>query len=164
MAWGQMKPENAVMFFGNFAKYKFELQKILTRKLANRKDIYNSISLLDLKNCKPAYFTKLIFYFTANNNSKGYIMDQWTAKSINLITGESLVKLDTSGYVTSSNNGDIYEKFCFIIDNLSKKNYSGRKYNGSEIELFLFDRGGKKNKIGDWRRYVKKKLLMALKK
>jgi hypothetical protein len=44
----------------------------------------------------PAFFTKLLFFFDtshATNPTGGcYIMDQWTARSVNLLTGHAIVK------------------------------------------------------------------------
>ena len=36
-------------------------------------------------------------------------MDQWLAKSINLITGSKIIHIDKSGWVTDKNNDEIYE-------------------------------------------------------
>ena len=152
-AWGQMKVENAVIFFGYYNKYYKELEKILTDRKKNRIEIYDAILKLDLKNCKPAYFTKLIFFFTSETNYPGYIMDQWTAKSINMIMGQTLVTLDNNGtgYVTIRNDKQVYKAFCHKVENLAKDTC----YNGSQIEQYLFDKGGRKKEIGEWRKYVK---------
>lgn len=153
-AWGKMKPENAVRFFGHYHKYKEALEKILTNEEKERMDMFREIKKLKLKNCQSPYFTKLLFFFTATSNKPGYIMDQWTAKSINMITGELLVKLDKDGYVTGSNKGGDYERFCSIIDDLANHMYDENEYNGSQIEQYLFDNGG--TKPGKWRAYVDK--------
>lgn len=151
LAWGRMKAENAVMFFGNYHKYEAELKKSLTSETKDRHEIYDDILKLNLKNCKPAYFTKLIFFFTSKRNKPGYIMDQWTAKSINLITGESIVRLDSMGFVSKNNDSNVYNRFCSYIDELAKH----MKISGSLIEEYLFDKGGREIHIGDWRKYVK---------
>ncbi|WP_445956533.1 8-oxoguanine DNA glycosylase OGG fold protein [Yeosuana sp.] len=150
-AWGGMKVENGVMFFGHYNKYKNELEEILNNKTKDRKDIYEHILELNLKNCQPAYFTKLIFFFTARRQNPGYIMDQWTAKSINMITGDLLVKLDGSGIVKPSNKGASYERFCNEVESLA----IDFKTDGAQIEQYLFDKGGKTKDIGIWRAYVK---------
>lgn len=39
----------------------------------------------------PAFFTKLIYFFSPTPDF--YILDQWTAKSVNLLTGNWVVKM-----------------------------------------------------------------------
>jgi hypothetical protein len=94
----------------------------------------------------PAYFTKLICF--VNPNLKGYIMDQWTAKSINLIFDNKIVALNNSGHVTDRNNAAIYEDFCLKIEYLADL----LNLKPIDLEENLFSNGGV-NK-GKWRQFV----------
>lgn len=155
-AWGGMKIENAIIFFGNYLNYGENLKKVLCDRKINREEKFNKINNLNLKNCKTAYFTKLIFFFTANDEKPGYILDQWTAKAVNLILCSNIIKLDSQGYV-KKNDSKAYGFFCEFIESLFEEiNKSNHKIlNSKIIEEYLFDIGGKKNSIGKWRKYVK---------
>lgn len=86
----------------------------------------------------PAYFTKLICFLSRDLN--GYTMDQWTAKSINLLLMKPLVKLTSSGLVSKSNTATTYEEFCLGIESLAKI----IKKNPLDTEEMLFSNGGNK--------------------
>jgi len=96
----------------------------------------------------PAYYTKLIFF--ANPRHDGYIMDQWTSRSVNLlIEGAPVVNMRTINHVNPQNSERVYEEFCQIVEELSQ--YLINK-NAEETELCLFSTGGKSP--ASWRRYV----------
>ena len=94
----------------------------------------------------PAYFTKLICF--VNPNLKGYIMDQWTSKSINLLFENNIVALTNSGHVKDTNSASVYEEFCSKIECLAEL----LKLNPIDLEENLFSNGGV-NK-GKWRQFV----------
>jgi hypothetical protein len=74
-------------------------------------------------------------------------MDQWTGKSINLLTGEIVVRL--SGDAPSSKNkGGNYQAFCEEIDALA--DILGTS--GNEIEQRLMSKGNPNP--WPWRTYV----------
>ena len=54
----------------------------------------------NLRGISPAYFTKLIFFCRPKN--RGYILDQWTGKSANLIASLPIVELSRSGFVSEA--------------------------------------------------------------
>jgi hypothetical protein len=156
-AWGGMRKENTIVFFGHYIKYGGELEDILTDNKKSRQQKFEEISSLKLKNCKPAYFTKLMFFFSTNQEKPSYILDQWIAKSINLLLDKNLIKLDKQGYV-KNNESSIYEYYCSFIEFLFielKKEMDIKKT--FKIEEFLFDVGGKENKKGEWRKYLDNK-------
>jgi hypothetical protein len=155
-AWGGMKIENAILFFGNYLNYGNALKEVLCNNDLNREEKFNRINKLKLNNCKIAYFTKLIFFFTANSKKPGYILDQWTAKSVNLLLNSKIVSLDAQGYV-NKNDKSVYELYCNFIELLFEKIKSNNIdiLNPIIIEEHLFDVGGKKQSIGVWRKYVK---------
>lgn len=96
----------------------------------------------------PAFFTKLIFFVRPADD--GYIMDQWTGKSVNLLTGKPLVHLSYKGHVTDNTSADDYEEFCKVVEDLA--NICGSS--GGEAEDRLFSHGGRKP--GEWRAYVRR--------
>lgn len=107
----------------------------------------------------PAFFTKLLTFFAPNMSC--YIMDQFSALSINLLCGAELVDIysyrskprGTSTYtVTRKNTSAEYETFCARIDQLTEivNRDVGQttKVTGSFVESLLF---GKKQ---PWREYM----------
>lgn len=154
-AWGRMKPANIT----NAQNSITELVNIVSDGLSRRPD---RISLFDayarasynkrIPGVGPAYYTK-IMYFLGNNNS--YIMDQWVAKSINLVTGQKVVTLTSNGYVCTRNSSSQYGLFCEIIDSLSRSisNIKSTQISGDWVEESLFSQGG--TNAHPWRRYVR---------
>lgn len=110
----------------------------------------------------PAFFTKLLYFFDQTEAKKGnvktktgrcYIMDQWTARSVNLLTGQSLVKMagtPPSISVSNANTGYDYERFCAQIDAIA----TSLQCHGSVVEERLFSWGGRRP--GRWRHYVQR--------
>jgi hypothetical protein len=97
----------------------------------------------------PAYFTKLIYFFLPNI-FPGYIMDQWTAKSINLLAGRKIVRMSGS-WPNHENSCENYEAFCQLVDFLSEK----VGCTGDEFEQRMFSQNGQHRKIrGPWRAHV----------
>ena len=72
-------------------------------------------------------------------------MDQWTSKSINLITQEKIIWLNSQGLVTDKNQVEEYSKFCKIVEDLSKI----INIQPLDLEENLFSNGGRKK--GLWR-------------
>ena len=94
----------------------------------------------------PAYFTKLLYFFSPNEIH--YIMDQWVAKSIDLLTGEWVVRIYGDA-VSPYNQPGNYQAYCEEIDYLADH----LNCNGAEMEERLFSRGGRNP--GHWRQYVR---------
>jgi hypothetical protein len=98
----------------------------------------------------PAFYTKLIHFLMPSANGPGYIMDQWTARSMNLLAApERVVRVNGKGYVTDENTAHDYERFCLGIEQVSRE----LKCPPNEVEQRLFSEGRGK---GAWRNYVKK--------
>jgi len=111
----------------------------------SRNEAYNLLNgKRKVKGLGPSYFTKLLFFFSPAEDM--WIMDQWTAKSVNLLTGEIVVRL-SGGAPSSKNKGGNYQAFCEEIDNLAIK----LNCDGDEIEQRLMSRG---KPPGKWRQYV----------
>lgn len=93
----------------------------------------------------PSYFTKLLYFFSPKPTF--YIMDQWTGKSVDLLTGGWVVRM--AGAAPSNlNKGGNYPAFCEEIDSLA-----GLLGNtGEQIEERMFSKGGKH--LAPWRAHV----------
>ena len=74
-------------------------------------------------------------------------MDQWTAKSVNLIFSPS-IKLSKYGQVMDSNLSAVYEDFCLKIEELAVI----LKTTPINAEEIIFSHGGKIK--GEWREYI----------
>jgi hypothetical protein len=97
----------------------------------------------------PAYFTKLLFFFSVEQDN--YIMDQWTTKSIILLTGRNIIRHTDAG-PANNNTGENYELFCRVIDDL--KEILGEE-SGERVEQRLFSIGSvRRGPRGKWRQFV----------
>lgn len=149
LSWGGMRRDHGRLLFNDL---KFVLSLVdnlrngiyLTRQIAFSSFQENRNNGL-LPGLGIGYFTKLICFLSPNLN--GYIMDQWVGKSVNLLTGENIVKITNNNWVNDDNNSETYEIFCTHIDNLAKLlNCSGFE---AEKRIFSVGRGN-----GTWRNYL----------
>lgn len=84
----------------------------------------------------PSFFTKLLYFFSPLPNC--YIMDQWTAKSVNLLTGIQVVRL--AGHAPSNQNRGLnYQAFCEHVDSMAQL----LGCSGEVAEERLFSLGGR---------------------
>ncbi len=147
MAWGGQSKPNAKRAWKSRESLRINLERLraggLTR--AQAFDLFagkNWISGLG-----PAYFSKLLYFFSPKPTN--YIMDQWTARSVNLITGRKVV-LMAGDYVSGYSTGKHYQAFCEEIDAMAV----ALGCSGQDIEERLFSQGGRKP--WPWRAYVKR--------
>jgi hypothetical protein len=157
MAWGGMN----VAYSRSAWRYFVILQPIIgkLRKGAfSRQAAYAALSgtLATLPNpgMGPTYFTKLIYFCCPKQ--RGYIMDQWTGKSINLLfesaDGGPPPVTFLGKRVSPKNSSERYEQFCQLVEALGER--LGEK-NGGEVERRLFSSGARgAQECGRWRRYV----------
>ena len=86
-----------------------------------------------LRGMGPAYYTKLLFFLP--RDGRGPIMDQWTAKSMQLLIdrqgAEPIVSMP-QGYVTRHNDAGVYEQFYVFIESLAER-YSVSVGNAEEL-------------------------------
>lgn len=111
---------------------------------------------------RAAYFTKLIFFLAPHLD--GYIMDQWTARSINLLYDRTshyplgqMIALDPgangAAYVASKNTGVEYDNFCLAVEDIALN----LGIVPSDAEECLMSNGSNKGRPpGAWRTYVKR--------
>ena len=149
MAWGGQNRKHGITLFDRFAA----IQPIIADMRSGRITHLEAYKRFDVIWKQPgnlgmgaAYFTKLIFFCEPSHT--GYIMDQWTSKSVNLLTGKDVVYLTTAGYVKKKNTVENYQRFCKYIEKLASKLYTS----GENVEIAMFSKGGRKK--GPWRQYV----------
>jgi len=152
MAWGGQRLSHSKMTV--FQSFK-NIDPIITELRKGELNRYQAFERFrnlrvnnKLKGTGAAFYTKLIYFCDSRDKLKGYIFDQWLAKSIELLLNKKAMKLSRYGYVTDEATADDYEYFCKIIDYISNKT----DRNPDEVETALFSYGGKKK--GDWRQYV----------
>lgn len=158
LAWGKMRIDAA----RRLDKYEDSWIKVirsLRRENLTRMDSYSLCSETVSRNPSggigPAYYTKLIFF--ANPRHDGYIMDQWTSRSVNLlVSGNPIVAMRTPNHVSPANTAETYETYCRIVETLSKLLIDK---NPEETELCLFSTGGRDlpggGELRKWRRHVR---------
>ena len=103
----------------------------------------------------PASVRRILPSFSFFSPSKSnYIMDQWTTKSMMLLTGNrNLVQMSPGKHAgpTGFNDGETYKRFCDAIDCLATE----LKLTGDKTEEMIFSAGGNNRKAGKWRRHVR---------
>ena len=66
----------------------------------------------DMMGVGPDYYTKLIYLL---GHQEAAIMDQWTAKAVNLLSDKKLIKLDSGVTVAQGNDKEVYEKYLDFL-------------------------------------------------
>ena len=103
----------------------------------------------------PAFFTKLLYFFDSSlpaipappanpppaaplpPNQPCYILDQWAAKSVNLLINNYVVRMSGDTVANTNNRGN-YAAFCWEVEQMGLM--LGQP--GQQIEERLFSRGG----------------------
>ena len=162
LAWGGMNRKHGVKLFKHIENWLPVAERLRKSELSAY-EAYESFAGLR-KNSRmdgmgPAYFTKLIYFLNQNDDIPGFIMDQWTAASVNLLFEDSVVLTRFSEFtfkngrkisfetVTDQNTKENYKKFCACILELAKR----LNESPDNIEEKLFSQGRGK---GEWRKYV----------
>ena len=161
MAWGGMRISHGRRAWAVISEISPIVDDMRSSKIG-RLEAYERFRTLRAENpacgMGPAFFTKLIYF--ASPKHDGYIMDQWTALSANLLQEKpSFVELIAWKYRKTS--------YCRVSDENSVKNYEdycnftellGNKFNISAeaAEIRMFSRGGKNPAA--WRKYVKREV------
>jgi len=94
----------------------------------------------------PSYWTKLLYFFSPNDGF--YIMDQWTGKSIDFLTGTRVVRMNGNAVSTQNRCGN-YQAYCEEVDAIA--NQLGVR--GDQAEEMLMSKGG--SKPWPWRDHVR---------
>ncbi|MBB2835851.1 UNVERIFIED_ORG: hypothetical protein GGD51_006037 [Rhizobium esperanzae] len=164
-AWGGMKIDHGKSAFSSFGEWRYDVGRIQVGDVS-RSEAYAALNARKTPGMGPAFFTKLIYFFgrcaAKPGSSFGYIMDQWSARSVNLLAGERVIALSAGmpwhkaqrdgarlgKAVTAENGPDKYEAFCQFIDCLASKFECAPDF----VEEVMFSHGG--NSKGRWRLYV----------
>lgn len=151
-SWGGMRYDHARQIFKNWNVLKPIILKIKNNEYRDRSEVFQEFQHKRNNKLLPflgiAFYTKLICFINPNYN--GYILDQWTAKSINLLFGKPIIAITKNGWVTDKNSSEDYEKYCLLNEKLSKE----LELNPIKTEEVLFSFEGRNP--GYWREYVKK--------
>ncbi|WP_278035802.1 hypothetical protein [Flavobacterium nitratireducens] len=149
LSWGGMRRDHGRRLFENENVILEIVGKLRNGNFETRKQAFDVFRNERKKKILPGlgigYFTKLICFLSPNLN--GYIMDQWVAKSINLLAGYHIVDITNNNWVNDNNDSSTYETFCQHIDNLAEI----LECSGFEAEKRIFSVGRKK---GKWRNYL----------
>lgn len=93
-----------------------------------------------------SYFTKLLYLCRPCSNA--YILDQWTAKSLDVLMQDSPIKLASWGGPAAATTREAYEKYCLSVEEIAK--LLGQDWSGEQAEAALFDKPR-----GAWRTHVR---------
>lgn len=157
-AWGGMRTHHAKMALKTQSLWLPIVDQIRSGALG-RREAYFALKKIrqenNLRGMGPAYFTKLIYFFgwAASAFSKpqhqGFIMDQWTARSANLLLNNPhFVKLTKLKSVADNNTDSDYENFCCFIEHLARR----LNIEPEAAEIRIFSKGGRAK--GEWRQYL----------
>lgn len=155
LGWGKMKAYHGYILFKKWEVWHDVVNKILNEPNLERGEAYKLFKQQkadnNLPGMGPAYFTKLISFLNPDAKSRGYIMDQYLAKSIQILFPDFEIQFDNDGKtVSNSNTVKTYEDFCQKVEQVADQ----INLDYLDTELLLFGRiGGKK---GSWRKYVEK--------
>lgn len=151
LAWGGMRRDAARRLAENEETWLGVLKSLRGDGLSRSESYklcFDAVAGMPAGGIGPAYFTKLIFF--ANPRHDGYIMDQWTSRSVNLlVSGGPVVRMRTANHVDPRNDHHVFETYCRIVEDLSGLLVDK---NPEETEQCLFSTGGKQ--VAPWRRYV----------
>ena len=156
--WGGMRRDNARECIQASRRWLSIAEAIRSNKLSRSKAYSDFLSLRNSKSLPgmgPAFFTKIIYFLGVENVSRGYILDQWTARSANLLLGKSLIHLtrvNNAAWVSDRNSEVVYEEFCQFIERLGYE--LGVSADLAEEIIFSAGNKGRKQTRGAWRDYV----------
>jgi hypothetical protein len=151
MSWGGMQRNHGRAAWNSANIWLPIVQNLRAGELDSIK-AYQQFLDANIPGLAPAYFTKLIFFCSPNHD--GYIMDQWTGKSINLLfqnpNGAHPIHIQSS-WVTRRNTSETYACFCQLIDELAQH----MNCTPAQAEMKLFSNGANRGQQrGPWRQYV----------
>ena len=153
MAWGGQRRDHGRDTWSSIAELRPVIREIREGRCDRRAgyERFHSLTTVEAERVKgmgPAYYTKLLFFLP--RETPGLIMDQWTAKSMQLLVARKgpapVIALSHAGFVTRDNTVGVYDQFCEFIAAL------GARYGVSDgnAEELIFA-GSKQT----WRAYVK---------
>jgi hypothetical protein len=148
MAWGGQRHFHAGPAWANRQDIALALENLRNGDLPRNQayGLFNNGHGNHFPGLGPAYFTKLLYFFSPEPCC--YIMDQWTAKSVNILNQKHVVRMN-GGNVHNMNSGNNYQAFCEEIDDIAEELCH---YTGDIAEERLFSKGG--HHPWPWRAYL----------
>lgn len=157
MAWGGQRIDHGRRAWAKREAIRQILERISTEELP-RSARYELFRNPGISGLGPAFFTKLLYFFSPPEAALCPIMDQWTVKSVLLITaqtGGNVVRFSPNEnggiWITHQNTGENYERFCQAVEAIADR--CSMPVSATEEKLFSV---GKPNP-GKWRSIVSSK-------
>jgi hypothetical protein len=147
MAWGKMRRDHFQMVWAARDRLMPLVRTLRTSGLS-REDAYHHFQATPIPHLGPAYYTKLIFFL--RQATDGYVMDQWTGKSVSLVVTPVFIKIQGE-WVTSANNADSYPRYCEAVELVATA--IGKPGDVTERMLFSMGQINRKPRHA-WRAYV----------
>lgn len=152
MAWGLQGASrtgaNVTAAWAQRDRIERRLEQLRSGGLS-RAEAYDLFAEDPIPGLGPSYFTKLLYFFQPGEVDR-FIMDQWTGKAINLLTGLQVVRMYGDA-PNDRNTGENYDWFCRVIEVIAKQLGN----TPDEVEQRLFSSGGQHRKPrGPWRTHV----------
>ena len=138
LAWGMMSPRNTRLALPAWDQWKHVCAALLEGMPAA--EAYARFHGLRargaLPGMGPAYFTKLVAFL---GRGDGLVMDQWTARSMNLLFGP-FIALVQNRYVADRNDADVYGAYLRLMAELATalSTARGKATTAWEAEEFIF--------------------------
>jgi hypothetical protein len=144
--------------WGHWGRIGPKLKRLRQRRLSHREayDMFNGENAVP--GLDASYFTKLIYFFSPPPRPAEigfYIMDQWVAKSVNLLTQSMLIQMPRTALASPSraNTHEDYEACCREIEAIASELALPAPSGGDQVEERLMSHGGRHP--GAWRRIVR---------
>lgn len=165
MAWGRQDAARAgrVRALNTWRRNQVAIRQhleILRRERLNRAEAFSLFCGHGrIPGLGVAFFTKLLYFFAPPSpaGADRYILDQWTAKSLNLLAGKPVIHMCRSGAVTRRNTSEIYEAYCIELEALTallNALHDDAPLRAEDVELMLFSSGGRGKPQRPWRQHV----------
>lgn len=144
--WGGMRLPNARRAYAERSKWLPIMRAMRGGKCSDPGALFDRFADERIPGLAPAYFTKLMYFCCSKGNC--YILDQWTARSINLIfgTGNHLIYMSSRTWVDRRNTGVQYLNYCAIVEKIADILHKSPR----EIEKAMFA-----GSAHPWRKYLK---------
>jgi hypothetical protein len=122
----------------------------LRQRTENRERAFRAFQMAAnaFKGLKVSFYTKLLFFI--RSKADAYILDQFTAKSAQLLFDPPPVRLTSQGYPLTDTTPSEYESFCSNVEALAcELSKANKDWTAEKVEQAMFDVRG-----GSWRKYL----------
>ena len=121
LAWGSMRivPKVAMRAMATIGEYEDICRDLLQDKELSPMAAYERFFVAHnagrMQGIGPSYYTKLIYFLGHQDTA---IMDQWTAKTVNLLSNKKIVKVANNTAVSQKNNAGDYRNYLDFLSQL----------------------------------------------